>query len=346
MITHIPITADATIYDGQFKDINTGLDEIVEIGKTSPDASGVSLRKMITRSLMWFDSSKLFDCPPGARFFLSLRLAHAADIKRYQEIEVHPLEDTWVEGSGYFYQSTVNARDGVTWTERTTGLPWATPGSSYNQSIVSTHVVKEYPVYDVRIDITDIIAPLFQSPPGYNWYGIILKFPDADESNSANQGNIKFFSSNTHTIYAPQIEVVWDSQTFVTGSLKTIPDNRISVMPRNLKEAYKTGESDRIRLVVRDLYPDKRFDSVRRHDNKYYLPETTYYKITDVSAGTPIHDFSDYSRVSCDASGSYIILDTGGLSVDRYYSIELKVATGDLVFFPNFNYTFKIESNG
>jgi hypothetical protein len=180
----------------------------------------------------------------------------------------------------------------------------------------------------------------------FDWNGLVVKFPSADETSSTNRGNLKFFSSNTHTVFAPKLEVTWNSQTFITGSLKRIPSSNVSILPKNLKEAYTSGEVDKVYLVVRDLYPDKRFDAVQRYKNMYYLPSSSYYRLTDVASGVKIYDFNSYSPVDCDASGSYIILDTTGLNVDRYYSLDLKIVTGSLVFFPEFNHTFKIDADG
>ena len=117
-------------------------------------------------------------------------------------------------------------------------------------------------------------------------------------------------------------------------------------MPRNLKQAYTRGEKKKIYLVVRDPYPDKRFDAVQRYKNTYYLPSGSFYRITDEVSGIKIHDFDQFSAISCDPTGSYIMLDTTGLDIERYYKVELKVTTDELVIFPEFNYSFKVENDG
>jgi len=77
----------------------------------------------------------------------------------------------------------------------------------------------------------------------------------------------------------------------------------------------------------------------------YYLPSQSYFRIRDVAADVELFRFDAYSAINCDASGSYIILDTNGLNINRYYNIDLKIQSQNLVFFPEFNYTFKIDSN-
>jgi hypothetical protein len=175
---------------------------------------------------------------------------------------------------------------------------------------------------------------------------IDLKFPDEDEGDQTNIGNIKFFSGNTHTVFEPRLEIVWDDQQFVTGSLKPIPGSRIKITPKNLKQAYTRGEKDKIYLIVRDPFPDKRFDATQRFRNVYYLPSGSFFRITDEVSGVKIYDFDQFSAISCDPTGSYISLDTSGLDIDRFYKIELKVTTNDTVFFPQFEYTFKVDSDG
>jgi hypothetical protein len=147
-------------------------------------------------------------------------------------------------------------------------------------------------------------------------------------------------------VFEPRLEVVWDDQEFVTGSLKPIPNSRIKLTPKNLKQSYTRGEMDKIYLVVRDPFPDKRFDATQRFKNMYYLPSGSFFRITDEVSGIKIHDFDQFSAISCDPTGSYIKLNTSGLDIDRFYKIELKVTTNDTVFFPKFEYTFKVDSDG
>ena len=177
------------------------------------------------------------------------------------------------------------------------------------------------------------------------WNGIVIKFTDADETSSANMGNIKVFSGNTHTIFAPTLEIVYNNQVFITGSLKPIPSNYVTVIPRNLREAYTVGEIDKIYLVIRDPYPDKRFDNVQRYRSTYYLPSSSYYRVRDSVSGVILADFDQYSAINCDTSGSYFMLDTTMFEMNRYYTIDLKVVGNNTTFFPEFNYTFKIDND-
>jgi hypothetical protein len=353
MRTYLRIDKDATIYE-RFPTKNTGLDEILEIGKLVAELDGPTIYASASaRALLSFDITQTAQFPTSSQYFLRLFLANGIHVNRYQTLEVRPVSESWIEGSGYFYLSYPSRPDPASWvsgsgyTEQTNlynvpGVTWDSSPSSITPTVTSS--IEEYPIQDIRIDITPIITA-YQNDE-FVWNGIVVKFPDADEIDSTNIGNIKVFSSNTHTIYNPLVEVAYDSQVFVTGSLKPIPNGNVSIVPRNLKQSYTRGEIDKVYLVVRDPYPDKRFDAKQRYRNTYYLPQTTYYRLVDQASGVKIHDFDQYSAVNCDASGSYILLDTTGLDINRFYSVELKVQNNQLVYFPEFTYTFKVDTDG
>jgi hypothetical protein len=345
MRTFINFTEDSTLYQ-RYPTKNTGLDEILEIGKNIAELdSPVMYASASARAIINFDISTLTAYPTSSQFFLKLYIANADRVKRYQLLEVYPVSGSWVEGSGYFYQTPINVEDGASWQSRN-GENWQIPGGDYFTDVSGTFEFRTVPIDDISIDITNIMLPFVTDENTYEWDGLLVKFPDEDEASSTNTGNIKVFSTNTHTIFNPVVEVVWDDQVFQTGSLKPIPNSDVQITPRNLKQAYTLGERDKIYLVVRDPYPDKRFDATQRYKNVYYLPSSSYFRITDEVSGTKIHDFDQFSAINCDPSGSYITLDTNGLDVNRYYKLELKIEKDNLVYFPEFSYTFKVDSNG
>lgn len=345
MRTFLPTSQDATIYE-RYPTLNTGLDEIIEVGKIIKSLDGPNqYASGSTRMLIQFDIPSLQQYPSSAKYYLNLRIANATNVNRYQTLEVYPVSQSWVEGSGYFYQDVQNAEDGVTWIDRSTTAGWATSGSNYTTIISASYTFSKVPIEDVKIDVTNLIAPVVSGSNITPWNGLILKFPTTDETDSTNRGNIKFFSGNTHTIFAPKLEIVQVDQTFVTGSLKRIPNGNVTIVPKNIKEAYTLGEVDKVYLVVREPYPDRKFDATSRYRNVYYLPSESYYRVRDQVADMVLYEFDQYSAINCDSSGSYILLDTSGLEVNRYYTLDLKVKSSGLVFFPEFNYTFKVDGN-
>jgi hypothetical protein len=344
MRTFLKTKQDATIYE-RFPNLNTGLDEILEVGKLAqPTDGGNIFTQASVRFLLDFDIIS-GSYPPEAQYFLNLYIANTLNVNRYQELLVHPVTSSWVEGSGYRFQDVLNAKDGTTWLDSSPNTQWSTPGGDFNDVVDATFEFKDVPITDVKIDVTDLLSPVNDGSVS-SWNGLILKFPNEDEGDQTNIGNIKFFSGNTHTVFEPRLEIVWNDQQFITGSLKPIPNSRIKITPKNLKQAYTRGEMDKIYLIVRDPFPDKRFDATQRFKNIYFLPSGSFFRITDEVSGVKIFDFDQFSAISCDPTGSYIKLDTSGLDIDRFYKIELKVTTNDTVFFPKFEYTFKVDSDG
>lgn len=345
MRKYILPTKDTTIYQ-RYPTVNAGLDEILEIGKLiKPSDYETIYASGSARILIDFDITSESDYPSTAKYYLKLYLANAQEVNRYQKIEIYPIAQNWEEGSGYFYQDIKNVNDQATWEKANSTTSWSLGGGDFSNSPSASKILSEFPLQDISIDVTDIITPVVSGSNTTPWNGLLLKLPTADEINQTNTGNIKLFSGNTHTIFSPKLEIVWNDQTFITGSLKPIPNSNVSIFPKNIKEAYTHGEIDKIYFVIRDPYPDKRFDEKQRYKNMYYLPLESYYRVRDQISGMVLQDFDQYSTINCDVSGSYILLDTTGMQIDRVYEIDLKVKRNDLVFFPEFNYSFRIDRN-
>lgn len=363
MRTFIKTKQDATIYQ-RFPTLNAGLDEIVEVGKVVKDTDNAKMyASSSVRTLLTFDGIQQNAYTSSAEYYLNLYLADAKNVTRYQTIEICPISQSWIEGSGYFYQNVKNVEDGATWktakVQYGTETTWSMAGGNFTTLLTSSYQFSDIPLTsNVRINITNLITPHIEGLPTAEaiasgsasalvppWNGLMIKFPTADETNQNNIGNIKFFSGNTHTVFEPTIEVVWRDQVFNTGSLKPIQNSNVMISPRNLKEAYTQGEIDKIYLTVRDKYPDKKFDSTQRFKNTYYLPSESYFRVRDELSNVEIYKFDAFSAINCDISGSYITLDTNGLNIGRYYSIDLKVKSNELVFFPEFSYTFRIDND-
>jgi hypothetical protein len=329
MRTILTASKDATIYQA-FKNNNAGLDEILEIGKVvNTELVEPSYTGSAARSLLYFNLPTTSSVSATANYYLNLRLANANDVNRNQEIVVYQVSRSWDEGSGYFYQNVKNVNDGATWAKCTAFTSWSNAGGDFLTGSTSASVtLSSYPLEDLRIDVTDILRPFVSQSLQDTFYGIALQFPITDETNNLNKGNIKVFSTQTHTIHQPTLEITWDSQTFNTGSLLTIPSVDVKIVPNNVPSVYTKGDVVRIGLTVRDQYPLRSFDSTLRYKNKYYLPSSSYYSIVDLQSNTTVIPFDNFSKVDCDTSGSYVVLDTSPLYKGRFYGLKLKVVSG------------------
>lgn len=336
---------DATIYQA-FKNNNAGLDEILEIGKTvNLELTEPSYVSGSARSLIYFDLPIASEVPNTAKYYLNLKLANANDVHRNQQILVYKVSQSWDEGSGYFYQNVKNVNDGTTWAKCKQFVSWSNVGGDLLTGGVSQSItLSTYPLQDIKIDVTNILQPIVSQSLQSIFYGLALQFPLEDETNSLNKGNIKVFSTQTHTIHQPTLEVVWNSQEFITGSLSKVPSTLdVKVVPNNVQKEYVKGDIVKINLVVRDSYPLKSFDSLLRYKNKYYLPSSSYYSITDVQSNTVVVPFDTYSAINCDTNGSYIVLDTSPLYSGRFYSLKLKITSGSYIKTIDPNIQFSVQ---
>ena len=334
---------DTTLYQA-YPTNNAGLDEILEIGKVPNDAwqtpqySGSS-----ARSLLFFDLPTTASVPATASYFLNLRLAYASEVKRNQKILVYQVSQSWDEGSGYFYQNIKNVNDGATWRQTNTSTSWSMAGGDFLTGSTSASVtLSTYPIQDIRVDVTNIIRPFVSQSLQNSFYGLALQFPTTDEQDNDNEGIVRVFSSQTHTIHQPTLEVAWDNQVFSPGTLPGTPDTSVKVATKDIKEEYTKGDVTRIGLTVRDEYPLRSFDSTLRYKNKYALPSSSYYSIIDVQSNTVVVPFDAYSKISCDSNGSYFDLDTAPLYRGRYYTVKMKIDSGSFTRTINTDSLFKV----
>jgi hypothetical protein len=332
---------DASIYR-YFPTNNAGLDEVLEIGKVVDDTEVETVfASGSARALLNFTLPASGSVPSDSRYVLKLRIAHSDKVRRGQTLEILHVSRSWDEGSGYFYQTEQNSQDGVTWDESEPSVTWTTEGGDLELTVTSSTDLSTYPLQDIRVDVTDIVAPIVNGDLQFN--GILVRFPVSDEIDEDNEGVVRVFSTQTHTIHQPFLEVLWDDQTFVTGSLLTPPAQNITIIPMNLRKSYVHGDVSRVNLIVRDQFPVKSYNSVLRFAGRYHLPITAYYSITDVQANTVIVPFDDYSKISCDTDGVYFDLDTTGLYRGRFYTIKFKVVSGNYTNVIPTQLLFKVE---
>jgi hypothetical protein len=324
-------SADNTLYQRN-PTRNAGLDEILEVGKlANPEDLEIAYSSSAARALINFKLPASGSIPQTASFYLNLRIANAQKLPYSQQLEIYQISGSWAEGSGYYIQQTVNPSDGSTWRQSNTSVSWSVAGGDYYESPSRSLILDEYPLQDLRVDVSNIMQSFISNSADWSTFnGFIAKFSSASEADYTNEGNIKFFSKQTHTIHAPVLEAVWNTSTFATGSLKQIPNTYdIQVVPKNVKETYVRGSKEKIRLVVRDKYPQKNFNTELRYKNVYYLPTSSYFSIIDRQSGTIVSPVDEFAKLSCDATGSHFILNTSNLYRNRYYAVNIDIDNGD-----------------
>ena len=210
---------------------------------------------------------------------------------------------------------------------------------------------------DVRMDVTDIVkAWLSQSIDNE---GFIIKRRGnvgnsdsfSDENNTQRLGNFSFFSSDTHTKYPPTLEVVWDDSKWNAGSLSALTSTNLEdsvLYMKGLQPEYNQKSKVKFRVVGRERFPDKTYDTTPSNLTvKTLPPSSSYYSILDAETNDVIVPFGSGSQLSCDSSGNYFTLWMDGYQPERYYKIEYRIQSGsgtdeELNQYYDEGFTFKV----
>ena len=332
---------DASIYLQQ-PEQNTGRDEVLEVGKLYYGSS-----KDIARTLIKFDTgsikSEITSIGTGSwQAYLVLHSANSEEIPLEYSIYANAVSQSWAMGTGTKFDNiTSNGvswkyRDGInTWQDNVTGgtavFTAGTTGSANAEGGTwfitgsATQSFSNEPD-DVKMNVTNIIHQWVSGSLKNN--GFIVRHSIDAENDTLDYGVIKFFSKETNTIYEPKLELVWNDSLFATGSLTSVTgsaEDGYKVVLLNLKNEYPQNEKVKIRVKGRDMYPLKSFGTTFEYDQVKYLPTTTYYQLEDYKTGEIIFPFGDFTKVSCDSTSNYFVMDLSTLPLDRTYKLKIKI---------------------
>ena len=349
--------SDTTIYEGSLtQSLNTGQDPIIEVQKLVDD-SGTIVQN--SRALIRFDYSDIVRkrnsnvIPTDAKYYLNLFDANSTELAIEQTLNVYIVSGSWTHGSGKS-DSNPAIEDGASWKYRSGTNPWKSgsfaenapesmggswfTGSFTGQYEVSNSFDLKYETKDLRIDVTNLVNNQILSSSVYGNNGFLLKRPDSAETSSLHLGTLKFFSKETHTIYPPKLEVEWDDSVWNTGSLESLSSTdleRLTIYFKGIRPEYKEKSKVRFRLVGRELYPTRGFNTTPAALTVKTLPSGsrllehgTYYSIEDSVTGETVVPFSTGSIVSCDTQGNFFNIDMNAFQPERYYKFLIKVVSG------------------
>ena len=376
---------DTTLYSGgTTSSVNTGLDEILEIVK---DVNSNGAVGNVSRILIDFDytdiSQSIVDgiIPSTANFYLNLYDATSEEVEAEQYVYAYMVSGSnWKQGTGKLDHDPVTT-DGASWRYRDeeNSTPWVTGsvltdgGSWFTSSIdgqyeVSSSYQLTFDKKDLRIDVTDMVNNHIYSSSAYPNRGFILKRESIsptdytfgytsgsdttkDESSSDRLGNLKYFGRETHTIYPPKLEAVWDDSSWSTGSLSGLGSTdleNLKVYFKNLRTEYKENSIVKFRLVGRELYPTTTFGTSPAELSVKYLPSgSIYYEVRDADTEEVIIPFGSGSKVSCDSTGNFFRVQMNGFQAERNYRFCVKVVSGsgttdEQINFYDDNYEFRV----
>jgi hypothetical protein len=346
-------TADAAIYSKK-PDLNAGLDEILEVAvKNSnnptnffvdPVPSEPILSDDLRRSLVLFsdqDLAKLQSYATGSwKTYLRLYLANAENLNTTYSIEIRQVSQSWTMGTGKasdvpatengvcWYSTSSFATTSASWAGGAGGSYFLTPGGGSWTTASVTQSFDYKSDKDINVDVSQIVS---------NWWsgsrnaGFILKHPNAIENNSGSYIGLSFFSVDTHTIYPPSLEIRWDDSSYVTGSLSVLNNSdNVITLANNIGE-YKYGtDKFKFRVNARDKYPARVFTTASLYTTNKALPSSSYWAIQDAKTDDIVIDFdTNYTKISCDTTGSYFNLYMNGLEPERYYKVLFKTVLSD-----------------
>jgi len=323
---------------------NAGKDQILEIGGY-PDVNQVGRTK---RALLQFYSneinSTLQDKVTG-NFSASLHLylADASELPSEYTLYVYPISSSWSSGTGRLNDSPVN-RTGATWKYKDAATTeWTTLGGDYIASTSGSQLHNLNSTHDVSIDITNIVEQTYSSSLNNN--GVVVKLQDSLENYTSQSISLKYFGSNSATIFKPYLEFKWDDSSYST-TLSTLDTDITTVSIKNKKEKYTDSEKTRFRISARPKHPTRSFSTSSIYLTEYALPSSSYYAIKDEFSGNMIVDFDiNYTKISADNVSSYFDFYMDTLQPERYYRLLIKTTLADSTVILDQNNIFKVVRN-
>lgn len=364
---------DTTLYSHPTRnEANMGIDEILTL--TDEDYLGKKYPSRILIKFKTTDIDNIINNKVSGNFSASLKLwaTEHSNLSLDQHFEVYPLAEDWDNGTGR-YNNNPYSTDGASWkykdndTNETTwtnsgwgtgitasysssnpgGGSWYT-GSGFEVSETYSYVDELDLAFDVTSPITKFYSASQKSatyPEGITNNGFILKRSESQEFNAIEDGQLNFFSVDTHTIYPPYIDISWDDSNYDTGSAT---DNTILktgdcyLTLRNNKKEFRQGEEIKFRLNVRELYPTRRFVTSSNYLDVKHFTSKSYYSVVDYATNDTIIPFDDYTKLSADNQGMYFKFYMNGLEAERYYRLLFKHENEDGIVIYDEDYYFKV----
>lgn len=388
MIYSIIAKKDATIYE-RSSSMNTGIDEILEIEKTV-SSSGTSniynSRILIKFDIAEISSSIVAGLITSPNYYLNLYTNKASSLDYKYGLEAFPISQSWEMGRGRTKSkkttdsgATKYEEEGVSWEYRDGrfyfGNKWATSSffSSSTQSTTGSFTTTggggtwytgsgyvasqsfDYEQTDVRMKVNDIVNKWLDSSVPNEGFIVLRSGSNQpgninEEKNGRPYGSLQYFSTDTHMVYQPKLEVSWDDSVYSTGSLTEInPFTTEAIIDvKNNKGSYKKSSREKIRLVVREKYPAKTYATKSEALTLNVLPSASYYSVKDMITEETIIPFDSSSTlIGADAEGNFFNLWMNQFYDERRYKFIFRSISGSYqtpvndVIFDN-DYTFKV----
>ena len=353
----------ATLYS-YYPTTNAGIDEILDLS-TYNNIDGTH---EVARPIIQFPQSEILDVftnKVGTSSYsasLRLSLANASQLPSDYTIFCHPLSGSWNVGTGRL-ANVPTTTDGASWKykDQFSGSAWFStfPGGttgSYSGSNIggglwitssnyrATQSFTNISSKDIVLNVTNTVAAWSGSTIANS--GFILKHSSSLEFTTQSAVELKYFSSNTHTIYPPCLEIKWNDYIYNTGSLSYVTSPSIVATLANNQSEYQQDSVQRFIVNIRDKFPTRAFSSTSVYlINKVFIESgNPVYQIKDLDTEEIVVDYDNsFTRVCCNPTqGNYFDIYMNGLEPERYYKILIKVTLGGTTTVLDDNYYFKV----
>jgi len=348
---------------------NLGRDEILEVAGYFTSTAGQT-----SRALLQFDTIEIQDtlnnkAGVGTDFSASLKmfLAYANELPVTYSLFCYPISQSWDEGVGKFGDLPIN-KSGCSWEYTKAGAAvlwetgsyntyvtasfldaakggaaWYTASADYNLEVTQSH--NKTSNHDANLDVTNAINLFYSESLENN--GFIVKLEDSIENNQTSSIRLKYYSSDTNTIYPPYLELKWDDFTYSTGSLSTISDAEALISIRNAKDRYTDEGKNRFRVHVRPKYPTRTFATASIYTTNYLLPTASYWGLRDEHTEEMVVDYdTTFTKISADGTSNYFDVYMDGLQPERYYRLLIKTTIDGNTNVIDNGQVFKVVRNG
>lgn len=323
--------------------------------------TGLGYTASFTASVGDYDEISFDVMEPDGKFLVERTSITSSGVNTYyfnsQQTGTHYLRwSVFGSGSGEFTGSIDNLivttdadliPTGSEYTDIYYEAKWVTNqggGTWYTASFSNgNHYKQSFTKYtdNLNVEVTDYVNEWLDGTRTNN--GLIIKKQNTDESSTRKFGSIKFFSSDTNTIYPPTLEVRWDDSSFSTGSLEALDTDDMIVYVKNLGTEYKESSKGKIRVYGRERFPARTFSSTSNYTLVKYLPTTTYYSVVDAETEQVIIPFdTNYTKVSCDSTSNYFNFWFNGLQPERFYKFVFRVDQNGTTRYFDDNFYFKV----
>lgn len=370
---------DTTIYSHPDRqDLNTGIVETLSLDSEKNEDNNLYYP---SRILIHFKDSELNDVLENevtGSFSASLKLyatEFSQNLPTSQNIELYPLAENWENGSQRYIKNTYfsnvtsngsswlykdNGTDKTSWSDMTTNLSASFSGSTspvsgglwYTGSgFESSQSIGITNNFDLNFNVTSQVQKFSSSffasetyPNGISNNGFIILKENDVHNNTTDQGSLKYFSVDTHTIFSPTLIIKWDDSNYAPGEDSiAITSGKAQLSFSNLKKEYKQSEEPTIRINSRKQYPTRTFTTSSNYLKHNPLTSKAYYSIEDYTSKEVIIPFdTSYTKLSADTNSMYFKLNMNGFQPERYYKILIRHDNQDGINIYDENYYFKV----